>query len=140
LGLKIGTLTAEKIKNSVGSLLEESNKTVVVDGRNLTELSPQSIAINSSNIYDIIKIYLDKIIEYINLVITKLPAEVASSIMRSGVYMSGGLCKMEGLTDYISNLIKMPVICTEEPQYATVIGAGIILSSDDLLAYLATED
>lgn len=138
--IKIGALTAERIKNTVGSLIEDDNKITVADGRLISDGTPESVALNSSHIYQIIKLYVDKIIEYIKLAINELPAEVASNVMHSGVYLSGGLIKLDGLSDYISATLKLPVNCPEEPQYAAVIGAGTILSSPRLLEVLAEEE
>jgi rod shape-determining protein MreB len=136
---RVGALTAERIKNTVGSLLPDDNKMMVADGRDLKTGTPVSMAIDSSKILDIITLYLDKIVEYILLVISKLPAEVASSVMRGGVYLSGGLAKMDGIADYLFQKLNIPVNMPEEPQYASVIGAGTILSSSELLEQLAEE-
>lgn len=136
--LKIGSLTAEKLKNNVGSLLEDDNKMVVVDGREANGNSALSLAVNSSMLYPIITTYIDKIVEYVLLVINKLPAEVASSIMRGGVYLSGGLMKMDGLEEYLERKLKIPVILSEEPQLAAVMGAGTILSNFTLTEKLTT--
>jgi rod shape-determining protein MreB len=137
--LKIGSLTAEKLKNNVGSLLADDNKMVVVDGREANGNSALSLAVNSSMLYPIITTYIDKIIEYALLLVNKLPAEVASGIMRGGVYLSGGLLKMDGLADYIGEKLKIPVILSDEPQLAVVMGAGAILSSITLSEKLTIE-
>ncbi len=70
---------------------------------------------------------------------SKLSAEVSSGIMRGGVYLSGGLIKMDGLAEYIEEKLKIPVNLPEEPQLASVIGAGAILANDGLFDVLATE-
>ncbi|MDE6613529.1 MAG: rod shape-determining protein [Clostridia bacterium] len=136
--IKIGALTAERVKNVVGSLLNDDNKLTVVDGREVSGGAPVSIAVNSSQVYEIITTYVDKILEYVSLVMAKLPAEVSSSVMRGGVYLSGGLVKMDGLAEYIEEKLQIPVNVPEEPQLAAVIGAGTILSSDRLWDKLAT--
>lgn len=135
---KIGALTAERLKNTVGSLLNDDNKMIVVDGRQVSDGSPASIAVNSSQLYDIITTYIDKILEYASLVMAKLPAEVSSGIMHGGIYLSGGVVKMDGLPEYIENKLKIAVNVSEEPQLAAVIGGGTILSNDLLLEKLAT--
>jgi rod shape-determining protein MreB len=137
--LRIGALTAERIKNTVGSLLADDNKMTVADGRDLKGGTPFSVAISSEDVVDIIRLYIDKVIEYIKMVIAKLPAEVASCVMRGGIYLSGGLIKMDGLPEYIGQKLGIPVNVPEEPQYASVIGAGTILSSDVLFDSLAEE-
>ena len=137
--LKIGALTAERIKNTVGSLLEDDNKMTVADGRDLTSGAPTSIAVNSSHIYDYITTYIDKILEYVSLVLSKLDAEVVSGIMHGGIYLSGGLMKMDGLAQYICNKLHIPVNIPDEPQLASVIGAGTIISNDYLFNRFATD-
>lgn len=137
--LNIGALTAEKIKNVVGSLLHDDNKMTVIDGRDRESGAPSSLAVNSSHVYEYIVTYIDKILEYVSLVLAKLDAEVASGIVHGGIYLSGGLMKMDGLAEYIHDKLGIPVNIPDEPQLAAVIGAGTILSNDYLFTRLATE-
>ena len=48
--------------------------------------------------------------------------------MIGSVPVAGGLAKMDGLADYISEKLNIPVTEFEEPQLAAVIGGGAILS------------
>lgn len=137
---KIGSLTAERLKNTVGSLLDDDNKMQVVDGREISSGAPASISVNSAQIYGVITTYIDKIIEYALLIISQLPAEVASAVMRGGVYLSGGLIKLDGLAEYIQEKIKIPVNVPEEPQLAAVIGGGTVLASDNLIEAFAFDE
>lgn len=139
-GFKIGSLTAEKIKNTVGSLLNDDNKITVVDGREAETGAPASLCVNSGSLYHIITAYVDKIIEYVQLVLTKLPPEVASAVIRGGVYLTGGLVKLDGLSEYFEEKLGIPVNVPEEPQLAAVIGGGTILASDELCERLVIED
>ena len=138
--LRIGALTAERLKNTVGSFLPDDNKLMVVDGRDVSSGAPASVAITTSQIYDVLALYVDKIIEYIVLMLSKLPAEVASSIMHSGIYLSGGLCKMDGIAEYFAQKLKITANTFDEPQLAAVIGAGVILSDEHLTYKAATQD
>lgn len=137
-GFTIGALTAEKLKNSVGSLLNDDNKMAVVDGREAESGAPASLAVNSGMLYPIITAYVDKILEYVQLVLSKLQPEVASAVMRGGAYLTGGLIKLDGLPEYIEEKLGIPVNLPEEPQLATVIGGGAILAADELCERLAT--
>ena len=137
--LKIGALTAERIKNTVGSLLHDDTKMTVADGRDIKSGAPSSLAVNSSHVYEYITTYIDKILEYVSLVMSKLDAEVASGIMHGGIYLSGGLMKMDGLPEYIQSKLTIPVNLPDEPQLAAVIGAGTILSNDYLFTRFATD-
>ena len=136
--IKIGALSAERVKNTVGSLLNDDNKMTIVEGREVSGGAPVSVSVNSAQVYDIIVTYVDKVLEYVSLVLSKLPAEVSSGIVRGGIYLSGGLLKMDGLAEYIEQKLEIPVNVTEEPQLAAVIGAGTILTNDSLWEKLAT--
>lgn len=131
--VKIGALTAERVKNTVGSLFDDDNKLTVVEGRDITSGIPKSVSVNSEMIYSIITTYVDKILEYVNIVISNLSAEVASSIMQGGVNLTGGLVKMDGLAEYVGKRLSIAVRVSEEPQLAAVIGGGVILNDDILL-------
>ena len=136
--IKIGALSAERVKNTVGSLLNDDNKMTIVEGREVSGGAPVSVSVNSAQVYDIIVTYVDKVLEYVSLVLSKRPAEVSSGIVRGGIYLSGGLLKMDGLAEYIEQKLEIPVNVTEEPQLAAVIGAGTILTNDSLWEKLAT--
>lgn len=138
-GLKIGSLTAERVKNTVGSMLADDNKMTVADGCEVKSGAPASIAVNSSHVFPIVQTYIDKVIEYVTALMAKLSAEVSSGIMRGGIFLSGGLVKLDGLPEYIGGRLKIPVNVPEEPQLAAVIGAGTILSNDELFDKLAME-
>lgn len=136
---KIGALTAERLKNSVGSLLHDDNKMMVVDGRDVETGAPASLAVNSGQILPIVTAYIDKILEYVQLVISKLLPDVASAVMRGGIYLTGGVIKMDGLSEYIESRLGIQVNVPEEPQLATVIGGGAILSDYELCERLSTD-
>lgn len=138
--LRIGSLTAERLKNAVGSFLPDDNKLMVVEGRDAATGAPASVAVTTSQIYDVFSLYVDKIIEYAVLMISKLPAEVASAVMHGGVYLSGGLCKTDGIAEYFSSKLGVTANTFDEPQLAAVIGAGMVVSSDYFLVKVATQD
>ena len=71
--LKIGALTSEKLKNTVGSLIEDDNQSTIINGRDIKSGRPRSVSVSSADIVFPIKVYNDKIAEYADLVLKKLP-------------------------------------------------------------------
>lgn len=138
--VKIGANTAEKLKNTVGSLIEDDNKTMVVGGRDTANGAPAQVAVNSSRLEPVIKTYVDKLVEYVRAVLSDLPAEVSSAVADAGIYLSGGLSVMDGLADYFSRSLGIKVNVCEEPVLASVIGGCTVLSSPALCARLVTQD
>ena len=138
--LSIGAVTAERIKNTVGSLFPGDDKVMMVDGRDATTGTPATVTVRTTNIYEVLILYVDKIIEYVSLIISKLPSEVSSSIIHSGVFLSGGLCKMDGIAEYFSEKLGITINTFDEPQLAAVIGAGTIISSEHFKNKAATQN
>ena len=59
--------------------------------------------------------------------------------MHGGVYLSGGLIKLDGLAEYLEKKLNIPVNVPEEPQLTSVIGGGAVISGDELLERLTVE-
>lgn len=137
-GIKVGALTAEKIKNVVGSLYEDDNKIMAVIGRSSDGGEPMQAAVNSSQLEEVIKLYVDKIIEYVRAVLSDLPAEVSGAVVNGGIYLSGGLSKMDGFAEYFEKGLEIKVNVCEEPSLASVIGGCTVLSSPYLCSKTAT--
>ncbi len=131
--LKIGLLTSEKLKQTVASLYEADNESMVVNGRDISSGRPRSVAVTSNDIFPCIKVFADKIVEYTGMVLAKLPAEVSASIWHSGIYLSGGGAKLMGLDDYLARALQMDVNVAEEPQMAVVLGGGRTIGNPDVL-------
>ncbi len=138
-GLKIGSLTSERLKNTVGSLVEGDNQSTVVNGRDITTGRPRSVAVSSAEIAYPIRVYVDKLIEYAGLILKKLPAEVSAGICKSGVHLSGGVCKITGLGEYIGEKLGMEAHVCDEPQMAVVLGGGRAIGAPSVLKKIKLE-
>ena len=136
--LKIGSLTSEKLKNTVGSLIEYDNQSMVVNGRDFTEGKPRSVSVSSSDVAFPIKVYVDKILEYAELILKKLPAEVSAAICKNGVYLSGGVCMLAGISEYIAEKLQIEAHLAAEPQMAVVLGGGRAIGNPAVLRRIQT--
>ena len=136
-GLRIGMLTAERIKNEIGSLAVGARATLVAEGSSVQTCRPAAMSVHAGELTDCIRIYIDKIVEYAGAVLRKLPAEVAATVNRNGVYLSGGVIKIPNLPQYIATKLEMRYHVCEEPQYATALGGGSVIRDKDLLKNFA---
>lgn len=132
-GLRIGTLTAERLKNEIGSLSPVARGSLVAEGSSVESYRPFASPVQASELTDCIKVYVDKILEYAGAVLRRLPAEVSATVNRNGVYLSGGLMKLPHLAQYIGNRLEMRHHVGEEPQFTTVLGAGALMRDKELL-------
>ena len=131
--LKIGLLTSEQLKTTVGSLYTADNETLVVNGRDITTGRPRSVAVSSPDIYECVKVFADKVVEYTGMVLAKLQAEASASVWHGGIFLSGGGARLIGLDDYMSRALQMDVTLADEPQMAVVLGGGRTIGNTDIL-------
>ena len=135
--LRIGTLTAERIKIQIGSLTENDRARTIVSGRDLESGAPRSVSISSHDIIIPIKMFFDKILEITSMVMGKLPAEVSAEIRKEGVYFAGGTSKIAGLDEYFRDKMAIKANIGTEPETATVTGGGIVTGDKELLRKLS---
>lgn len=131
--LKIGKLTAERVKTEIGSLLEDDVMRAKVNGRDSTTGKPRAVSLGAQDIIVPIRMFFDKIFEIADKFMAKLPVEVSAEIRRSGVYFAGGTSKIVGLAEYFRDVMAIKANVSDEPALATVLGGGIVSSDKALL-------
>ncbi|MBR3864691.1 MAG: rod shape-determining protein [Clostridia bacterium] len=132
--LRIGTLTAEKLKIQIGSLLEKDQTTTTINGRDLITGKPRAVLVSAKDLYPTIKTFFDKIFQLAGMLMAKLPPEISADIRRSGVYFAGGSSKIVGLEEYFRYNMGIRANVCEEPAFATVIGGGMVAGNEKLLS------
>ncbi len=137
--LKIGILSAEKLKTTVGSLIENDLQTTIVNGRDITTGKPRSVAVTSEDILFPIRVYVDKIIEYAELVLRKLPAEVSAAMCKNGVFLAGGVCGLAGFADYVAEKLQMEAHLASDVHTAVILGGGRVIGSGALMKKICME-
>lgn len=135
--LLVGALTAERIKNEIGSLSPTALGTVVAQGSSTDTCQPASVSVQAGEVTDCIRVYVNKIVEYATMVLRNLSAEVSATVNRGGVYLSGGLMKIQHMPQYLGAKLGMRFRVSEEPQFATVLGGGALLRDKQLLLRFA---
>ena len=135
--LLIGALTAEKIKNEIGSLSPAALGTMVAEGSSTETCQPTAVSVQAAELTECIRVYINKIIEYATSVLWRLPAEVAATVNRNGIFLSGGIMKIPYVPQYIGSKLGMRYHVYEEPQFATVLGGGVLLRDKELLTRFA---
>lgn len=138
-GLNVGFLSAERIKNEIGSLSPGARGTTVAEGSSVQTYRPSSVSVSAAEIADCIRVYVDKILEYSSLVLNRLPAEVAAEVNQNGIFLSGGVMKIPYIADYIARKMEMRAHVCEEPQFAVARGGGAVVRDKKLLEKVAVK-
>ncbi len=123
--LLIGERTAENVKIEVGhALIDHDEREMEIRGRDLVTGLPKTIALSSSEIQDALKESLLHILETIRATLENCPPELSGDIVDRGVILTGGGALLNGLQDWLSKEIVVPVHLAPNPLESVAIGTG----------------
>lgn len=134
-GLIIGLRTAEDLKIDIGAAVESrltETFEVLLRGRDAHTGKPSTVSITAKDVYEALKRPVEDIVESIREAFENTPPELCADILERGIQLSGGGSRLEGLGKRISEMTKLPVRTSEEPQDDAAAGAGIIAADDRL--------
>lgn len=130
----IGERTAEQIKISVGTAESTGeNLNIEVKGRDLVQGVPKAVLVSEEEIREALLEPVNQIVDVVRIALEKTPPELSSDIVERGITLCGGGALLRNLDSLISSETGIPVVVTEDPLSAVVIGSGVVLDHLDLL-------
>ncbi|OLS39088.1 rod-share determining protein MreBH [Bacillus sp. MRMR6] len=121
----IGERTAEKVKMEIGyALIDHEEMFMEVRGRDLVTGLPKTISLSSYEIRKAMKESLLHILEAIRATLEDCPAELSGDIVDRGVILTGGGALMNGMEEWISKEIFVPVQLASSPLESVAFGTG----------------
>jgi len=124
--IAIGEHTSETIKMRIASALPEYHPLVMnVIGSALKTGLPQSITIDSNEIYEAIQGYLKDIVQAVKGVLRETPPELVADIMEKGILLSGGCAHLKSLDLLLREETGVPVYVVEDPALCVTKGMGV---------------
>ena len=131
----IGERTAEQMKMQIGCVFpKEEETTIEIKGRCLMTGLPKTITVTSTEMLEAFEEPVERILEAIHGVLERTPPELASDIMKNGIYLTGRAAQLYALDQYIANELNIQVILAKDPDDCTVLGLGYIVENLALLA------
>jgi len=133
--LEIGKKTAESLKINFGSAeVIDINAVSDVKGKDLATGKIVSFPFKIDLIRSSMMPGIERIAESIKQVLEKLPPELASDIMDTGIILTGGTSKLRNLHFYLANYLNVPVYRVEErPENSCISGIQYIISNSEVL-------
>jgi len=137
--IKVGEITAEKIKVGVGSVipnLDEEPDPMIVRGPNMMTAHP----VDATVTYQEISHCLDKSVARIEAsilhVLEQTPPELYSDIVENGIFLSGGGALLRGIAQRFTEKVNIPFHVAEDPLRAVARGTCIALKDTDHYSFL----
>ena len=137
--IRIGERTAELIKCKIGAALpelEEEPEDLQISGPSVLTSLPQTITLNYSEIAYALEGSLAQLDEALMQVLSDMPAELYSDVVKNGVYIAGGGALIKGLTKRLSDKTGLQFHIAEDPLRAIVRGTNLALKNMDRYSFL----
>lgn len=132
--LLIGERTAEKVKMEIGfALIEHVPETMEIRGRDLVTGLPKTIRLQSNEIQHAMRESLLHILEAIRATLEDCPPELSGDIVDRGVVLTGGGAMLNGMKEWLTEEIVVPVHLAVNPLESVAIGTGRSLEVIDKL-------
>lgn len=132
--LLIGEQTAERVKCAVGNAYPVGDiKTMEVRGRDLVAGVPKTVVINSDEVREALSEPVGVIIDAILLALERTPPELSADIADKGIVLTGGGSLLRNLDVLLREETGLPVMVSDDPVAAVVLGSGKTLDHIDLL-------
>ncbi|MDE5414500.1 rod-share determining protein MreBH [Alkalihalobacterium chitinilyticum] len=123
--LLIGERTAEQIKMDIGyAPCDHEKESIEIRGRDLVSGLPKNITIYSTEIQESMKEDLFHILEAIRATLEDCPPELSGDIVDRGVILTGGGALLNGIEDWLSEEIVVPVMLAPSPLESVAVGTG----------------
>ncbi|SIS48952.1 rod-share determining protein MreBH [Salimicrobium flavidum] len=121
----IGVRTAEMIKMEIGyAPVEHEEKTMDVRGRDMVTGLPKTIQLSSTEVQEALREILSQLLETIRTTLESCPPELSGDIVDRGIVLTGGGSLLNGLQEWLSNEIVVPVHMAPNPLESVAIGTG----------------
>jgi rod shape-determining protein MreB len=138
--LLIGERSAEQIKKDIGSAYPlDEQLTVEVKGRDLVAGVPKTLTVNSDEIREALAEPVNAIVDAVRVVLERTPPELSADIVDKGIVLSGGGSQLKNLDVLLREETGLPVMVSETPQLAVVLGTGRALDELKLLREVALQ-
>lgn len=132
--LAIGEQSAERIKVTVGNAYPvEPQLGMEVKGRDMVAGIPKTIVVNSDEIREALGEPINAIVEAVLIALERTPPELAADIVDKGIVLTGGGALLKSLDILLREETGLPVMVSDDPVSAVVLGSGKALDHIELL-------
>lgn len=127
----IGRVTAETLRKTFGVFEQDADSSLSVAGRDLITGVPQQDNIPIGIVRAAMKEPLAECVRAIKSMIDRTPPDVRRGIEQSGIFLTGGLANLKGLSTYLEESTGLKVTTAQTPELCAVTGLKKIILNKD---------
>jgi rod shape-determining protein MreB len=138
--LLVGERTAEIIKKQIGNAYATDEvMTMEIKGRDLVAGVPKTLVMNSDEVREALSEPVNQIVDSVRSVLERTPPELAADIVDRGIVLTGGGSQLRNLDIMLREETGLPVMVSDSPECAVVLGTGRALDELALLREVALQ-
>lgn len=130
--LLIGKRTAKRLKVAMGNMSEDKKEARKVYGIDTLSGSPKEGIIPSIFVNEAIEQLMRELSFELKSFIERIPPQIAESVMKEGIYLTGGTTKLPGVENYIADHTGYPVKVPNYYDLCTIKGLEEIITHKSL--------
>jgi rod shape-determining protein MreB and related proteins len=128
--LLIGTMSAERLKKSIGSAFapeDGEGEKHTVKGRDLVNGVPKELVLSERNVAEALSEPIGTIIEAVKRALENTAPELAADIVDRGIILTGGGALLSGMDIVLRKATGLPVTVAEDTLLSVALGTGKVL-------------
>jgi rod shape-determining protein MreB len=129
--LIIGKTTANELLSKLLTL-QNHEKTLAVTGKDLKTNRPTEVLVQNSIIQPEVIRVVTRYEELLKRLLSAVPPELTVDVIDKGLLLSGSLAQIDGLPDFLTLQMGVPVSVVDNPSQAAIDGIGTALEHIEL--------
>ena len=134
--LLIGTMSAERLKKSIGSVVppeDGDGEKYTIKGRDLVNGVPKEIILTQRSVAEALAEPIGTIIEAVKRALENTAPELAADIVDRGIILTGGGALLSGIDSILRKSTGLPVTISEDTLLSVALGTGKVLDNLKIL-------
>lgn len=127
----IGRMTAESLRKRFGIFSEKNDTSFSVPGRNLITGIPQYQEVSISLVRAAMREPLGECVTAIRSMLDRTPPLVRKEIEQNGIYLTGGVANLKGISTYLQESTGLKVTTVSNPELCAVSGLQKIIQNKE---------
>jgi len=128
--LVVGEQTAENIKIKIGSAIKlKRPEKMEINGRDSVYGLPKNKIVDSDEVYEAIRPFLDLMLEAIRGTLEITPPELVADIIDRGIVLSGGASQLRHFNKLVTREVGVAAHVVVEPQLCVIKGTGMAMEN-----------
>jgi len=130
--LAVGATELEKLLRFV-SVRPGREDWLEVRGKDLQSGLPRRLMVAAWELDRWVELTLHSILRMLTQLLEETPPDLLQAILSQGLFVGGGLAGLQGLAEYLSAQLSLPVQVLDEPELAVARGLATLLKDSDTL-------